>query len=233
MFIKETHSAWDILRMSGGLIAFGIPAYFAIELFYDKKYVTLRRNLMANLSHHFHKIPLPKPSFNKIISLVGPFTKRSTIMVYNSTMGAFTQKIIKSKMPFRKIIIANQSKEEIKVFKKKISLKDRKHINIHLMRTLSIPAKSEKVDSFVSFNDLGYVKDIPTFVRDVKNILNKKGKFCFYIKSNILNVTPNAIEVDNKKKMVALFKKEKLKVNYLRKRKLFNTEIFIYGLTKS
>ena len=54
MFIKETHSAWDILRISGGLIAFGIPAYFAIELFYDKKYVLLRRNLMANLFHHFH-----------------------------------------------------------------------------------------------------------------------------------------------------------------------------------
>ncbi|HDN58539.1 MAG TPA: amino acid permease, partial [Candidatus Marinimicrobia bacterium] len=69
MFVRETHGAWDLLRISGGLIAFGIPAYFAIELFYDPKYVTLRRNLVAHLSHHYHQIPLPKPTFNKIISL--------------------------------------------------------------------------------------------------------------------------------------------------------------------
>jgi len=42
-------------------------------------------------------------------------------------------------------------------------------------------------------------------------------------------VTPNALLVEDKKKMVALFKKEKLKVTYLRRKKLFKTEIFIYG----
>jgi basic amino acid/polyamine antiporter, APA family len=229
MFIKETHSAWDILRISGGLIAFGIPAYFAIELFYDKKYVTLRRNMMAKLSHHYHKIPLPKITFNKIISLVGPFNKKSSIMVYNSPMGTFTQKIVKAKIPFQKIVIANQSKEEIKIFKEKNPEKERKHIQLHFLRTLKIPPKVKKVDSFVSFNDLGYVKDIPTFVHDVKNILNKKGKFCFYLKNNFMNVTPNAIEVDDKKKMLALFKKEKLEVNYQKKKRLYKTEIFIYG----
>lgn len=232
MFIKETHGAWDILRISGGLIAFGIPAYFTIELFYDKKYVILRRNLMAKLSHHFHKIPLPKQSFNKIISLVGPFNKRSTIMVYNSPMGAFTENIVKSKIKFHQIVVANQSKEEIKVFKTKIPIKERKHIDIHFLRTLNIPKKSVKVNSFVSFNDLGHVKDIPAFVCDVKKILKKEGKFCFYIKSNFLNITPNSIEVSDKKKIIALFKKEKLKVNYLMKKKIFKTEIFIYGKKK-
>ena len=44
-----------------------------------------------------------------------------------------------------------------------------------------------------------------------------------------MNVTPNAIEVDDKKKMLALFKKEKLEVNYQKKKRLYKTEIFIYG----
>ena len=229
MFIKETHGALDILRISGGLIAFGIPAYFAIELFYDKKYVVLRRNIVAYVLHHIHKVPLPKPSFTKIKSLVGPFKKDSTIMVLNSQMGAFTQHLIKSKIPFKKIQAANQSKEEIKYFKENLSSKNKKRVDIHFLRNLKIPTRSTKVDSFVSFNDLGYVKDISLFVHDVKNILNKKGKFCFYIKSSFLNTTPNAVEVDNKKKIVALFKKEKLQVTYKKKRRLFKTETFIYG----
>ena len=229
MFIKETHSAFDILRISAGLVAFGIPAYFAIELFYDKKYVTLRRNLMAKLSHHYNKFPLTKMTFNKIISLVGPFNKKSSLMVYNSPMGAFTQKIVKSKIPFRKIIIANQSKEEIKVFKEKISSENRKHIGVHLLRKLSVPVNVGKVNAFVSFNSLGHVKDVAGFVHNVKKVLNKKGKFCFYVKNNFLNMTPNALLVEDKKKMLALFKKEKLVVTYNKKRRLFKTEIFICG----
>ena len=228
MFIKETHSAFDILRISAGLVAFGIPAYFAIELFYDKKYVTLRRNLMAKLSHHYNKFPLTKMTF-KIISLVGPFNKKSSLMVYNSPMGAFTQKIVKSKIPFRKIIIANQSKEEIKVFKEKISSENRKHIGVHLLRKLSVPVNVGKVNAFVSFNSLGHVKDVAGFVHNVKKVLNKKGKFCFYVKNNFLNMTPNALLVEDKKKMLALFKKEKLVVTYNKKRRLFKTEIFICG----
>ncbi|MBT5924632.1 hypothetical protein HOH30_02815, partial [Candidatus Woesearchaeota archaeon] len=84
-------------------------------------------------------------------------------------------------------------------------------------------------DSFISFNDLGHVKDVQVFVRDMKKVLSKNGKFCFYVQHNMVNMTPNALLVDDKKKMVALFKKEKLKVTYSRKRRLFKTRIFIYG----
>jgi basic amino acid/polyamine antiporter, APA family len=228
MFIKETHSALDILRISAGLVAFGIPAYFAIELFYDKKYVTLRRNLMAKLAHHYHRFPLPKPTFNKIMSLVGPFNKKTAILVYNSPMGTFTQRVVKSKMKFRNIHIANQSKEEIKIFKEKVH---EKHVETHLVRSFGIPHVG-KVDSFVSFNDLGYVKNIERFVHEVKKVLVKNGKFCFYVKSSLLNMSPNAIEVEDKKKMISIFKKEKLAVTYSRKKRLFKTEIFMYGKRK-
>jgi basic amino acid/polyamine antiporter, APA family len=232
MFIKETHGALDILRISGGLIAFGIPAYFAIELFYDQKYVTLRRELMARMSHHYHKLPLPRLTFNKIISLVGPFSKKTSLMVYNSKMGMFTQRIVKSKMSFKQIYIANQSKEEIKLFKEKVSPKDRSHVDIRFLRTLTISSTAKKVDAFVSFNDLGYVKDVATFVSSVNKILNKKGKFCFYIKNNVLNMTPNAILVEDKKKVIDLFRKEGLVVNYLKRKRVFKTEIFVYGRKK-
>lgn len=232
MFIKETHGAWDILRISGGLIAFGIPAYFAIELFYDKKYITLRRNIIAKLSHHYHKLPLPKTTFNKITKLVGPFNKNKKILIFNSPMGAFTQAIVNNKLPFKHIYIANQSKEELKIFKENITKEQRKHIDTFILRSLKIPKKVKKVDAFISFNDLGYVKDVPTFVNDVKMILNKKGKFCFYVKSTFLNMTPNALLVENKKELLAVFKKEGLRAKYSRRKKLFKTEIFVYGKKK-
>ena len=87
----------------------------------------------------------------------------------------------------------------------------------------------KKVDVFVSFNDLGYVKDIPLFLKNLKNCLSKKGKFCFYLKSSFLNVTPNALIFSDKKKTTKIFKEAKLKIGYVKKKSLFTTEIYLYG----
>ena len=147
-------------------------------------------------------------------------------------MGAFTQTIVKGKIPFKKIHIANQSKEEIKVFKEKMPSKHNKNIDTHLIKSVKIPKEVQNADAFISFNDLGYVENIPRFIQEVKKALNKGGKFCFYIKSHFLNVAPNAILVNDRKKIVEMFKKEKLEVNYSKKSRLFKTEIFVYGKKK-
>jgi basic amino acid/polyamine antiporter, APA family len=229
MFVKETHAALDIIRISAGLVAFGIPAYFAIELFYDKRYVTLRKNFVARILKYYHKIPLPRLTFNRIIGYIGPLNKNTILMAYNSPMGAFTRLIVKKKMPFKHICIANQSKEEIKVFKEEVSSKK---VSTFVLNTLKMPSGCKKIDAFVSFNSLGYVKNMGGFITDVKKILNKKGKFCFYTKSNFLNVAPNSVEIDNRKKILKMFKENGLKAEYSKKRRLFKQEIFIYGKKK-
>jgi len=230
MFIKETHSALDILRISAGLVAFGIPAYFAIELFYDKRYVTIRRNFMAKMKHNMHKLPLPRRTFNRINSYVGPFNGKTKIMVYNSPLGSFTQGLVKGHLKYGHVQVANQSKEELKVFREKT--KGAKKVDTHLLRTLAIPKKAKKVDVFISFNDLGHVKKIEEFVLQVKKTLNKSGKFCFYNKHSVLNMTPNALEVMEKKVMLKIFKKAGLNTKYVKRRKFLKTEIYIYGKKK-
>ena len=219
MFIKETHGELDILRISGALVAFGIPAYFAIELFYDQKYVKLRRRLVTKL---FHRIFLPKRLFNKVLSYVGPLRKSSIILDYNSYSGSFTRGVLKKKLHYKKIYVCNNVKEELRLI-------SGKNIEKKLLRTLKIPTHLKKVDVFVSFNDLGYVKDIPLFLKNLKNCLSKKGKFCFYLKSSFLNVTPNALIFSDKKKTTKIFKEAKLKIGYVKKKSLFTTEIYLYG----
>ena len=226
MFIKETHSAWDILRVSGGLIAFGIPAYFAIELFYEQKYVTLRRNMVAKISHLFHKFPLPKPTFNQIISRVGPLTKNKSLMVINSPLGSFTRKIILGNYKYHHILLANQSKEELKVFKKHVPESKRKKVDTVLFKN-KIP--DGKADILISFNNLGYAKNVGKFIRQIKKSLKKNGKFCCFVKSTFINVAPNANLVNNRKELLKIFAQEKLKVQYSKKKRLYKTEIFISG----
>jgi basic amino acid/polyamine antiporter, APA family len=227
MFIREIHGALDILRISGSLILFGVPAYFAIELFYDQKYITVRRNLMARLSQYYHKIPLPKWTFNKIISFVGPFNNKTTLMVYDAPVGAFTQRIVKKGMKFRMIHVANQSKEELHVFKERVAIK---HIKTHLLKTLTVP--KVKLDAFVSFNTLGYVKDMPKFLNEVKGNLGKRRKFCFYVKNHALNMTPNAIFVANKSKVLKAFDAAGLSATYMKRKRGYKEEIFVFGYRK-
>ncbi len=229
MFIFETHGALDILRVSGSLIVFGVPAYFAIELFYEPKYVTLRKNLAAKLGHYYVGIPLAKRTFNRLVSYVGPFNKNTKIVTYNVPMGGITQHILRKKLHYKHIYIANQSKEELAVFRERLENNEKKHISTILLRSLTLPSEIKKQDVFISFGSLGHVKDIEKHLNEVARRLSPKGKFCFYIKNRLLNMSPNSVHVEDKKKMLALFKKVGLKAEYVTKKRLSKKEIFIYG----
>lgn len=226
MFIKETHGALDILRVSGSLVAFGIPAYFFIEIFYDQKYVTMRHDWMARFSHHYQKLPLPKRVFNHVIDLIGPFNKKSVVMDFDCKVGQFTRTFLE-KEPCKQIIAVDESKEELKIFKKNIP--DKKRVKIVYRKSWNLPKARTKVDALFSFNSLGHVDDLPKFVKSLKSILKKKGKFCFYIKHSMVNVTPNAVLVEDQKAVEKLFRKEKLKVKYKKLRHFLKEEIYISG----
>ena len=230
MFIRETHGAMDILRVSSSLIFFGIPAYFAIEIFYDQKYIIMRKNFLAKLSHLYHLAPLPKPLFNHILKLIGTTKKDHVFLDYDCGVGGFTRRIIKKKLPFKRIYAIDKSSEQIKVFKENIPKEYKNKVKVSYKKSWKIPPNIRNIDIFFSFNSLGYIDDIPVFLKHLRTVLKKKGRFCFYIKHSIIDVTPNALIVEDEKKVKELFSKEKFSVTYSkRKRSLFSRQIFIYG----
>jgi APA family basic amino acid/polyamine antiporter len=223
MFVIETHGAMDILRISGSLILFGIPAYFAIELFYDNKYVDMRRNLIAKLRSIFHNVPRPMPAYKKMVSLVEPLNKKSVVVDYNSPLG-IVGKIILKKHNIKKLIIRNSAKAEIKHLRKQI-----KNKKVIIEKITIGQIGKDKVTHFISHNDLGHVKNVDKFVAAVSKSLVKGGKFCFYISHHWFNVSPNALLIEDKKKIKEVFAKNKLKANYMHKKFVVKKGIFIYG----
>jgi basic amino acid/polyamine antiporter, APA family len=228
MFVKETHNALDVLKISAFLVLLGIPSYFAIEIFYEKKYVTLRRNVRAWFAHRYHKLPLSLSVFKKVIKYVGEPNNRTEFLAMNAHLGAFTQRLLKGKRKFKSIHVVHQSALHLKYLKESISL-DKVHL--HKVRTLKIP-EIGKVNKVVDFNTIGYVKDISKFLGQLNKVLVKRGKFCFYIKSNFLNVAPNSVTLDDKKKIVKLFKDAGFEINYKRKSRIYKTELYLYGYKK-
>lgn len=232
MFIHETHGALEILRISGLLVTLGIPAYFFIEIFYDDKYIVLRKDFWAVLMHHCHRIPFPRQEFRKIVNLIGPLNKKTTLLDFNCGVGSFARWMFYKDMPFRKIYAVDQSKAEIKVFKENIPKELKRKVVIDYRESWKIPEHFPRVDIFISFNSLGYIKDIPGFLKHMKMGLNKKGRFCFYIHHNIMNVTPNALLVEDYHKLEKIFKQAKLEVKYHKKKSWISEHIYIYGHKK-
>jgi cyclopropane fatty-acyl-phospholipid synthase-like methyltransferase len=82
---------------------------------------------------------------------------------------------------------------------------------------------------FYSFNYLGYERSIPEFLKKIKPILMKNGKFCFHIYHNLINTKTNANIIEDEKEVKKVFKGAGLKVYYKKVKKLFSQHIFIYG----
>lgn len=229
MYVKETHGAVQLLKVSMSLIAFGIPAYFAIEIFYEQKYVNMRRNLHAYFLHGYHKIPLPRPTFRRILKYVGDTGKDSVIVDYDCGVGGFTRSLIRKGVPFKKVYAVDKAHHQVKVFKENIPDRYRKKVTIFEMESWRLPKKIKDVDVFVSFNSLGYMDDIPRFLGHVKGVLAKRGRFCFYVKNSFINMTPNALVVEDKDKVLGMFRRKGLHAEYSRRKKALSEEIFIHG----
>ena len=225
MFISQTHGSLEIIKISMSLIAFGIPAYFFIEIFYEQRYVNMRRNFWARMYHVYHKIPMPRPLFNRLIHAC-EINKDSVVVDYDCGVGGFTRKIIKKGIKFKKIYAVDKAEHELKIFKE--YMKD-KRVKIFLRESWRLPKEIKDVDVFVSFGSLGYIDDMPGFIKHMKQVMKKGGRFCFYVKNTFINMTPNALLVGDKKKILAMFKTAGLEAQYMRHGKLFKEEIFIYG----
>lgn len=226
MFIKHTHGALDILKISASLILLGVPAYFLIELFYDKPYVKLRRIVLVKFLHYFNLLPFKKITFNKIYNFLGPYKKTDLIVDYDSSAGAFSKIIINKKTLHKEIIVVTRTKEEQKLIKalhKNIKIKYQKDLN---MSGLS------KIDKFVSFQSLGFVDNIDKFLTQFSKSLEKNAKFAFYIRHHFLYVTPNAVEIGNFENLKKSFKKVGLEITINTKKKLFGREYLILGTKK-
>ncbi|MBW2971502.1 amino acid permease, partial [Candidatus Woesearchaeota archaeon] len=232
MYLKETHGAIELIKISMSLIAFGIPAYFAIEIFYEQRYINMRRNLRAYLRHNYHKIPLPRPTFNRIHRLIGDTHKDTVILDYDCGVGGFTRSLIRRGMPFKKIYAVDKAHFQVRVFKKNLPEAFKRRVTIYERESWRLPKRIDGVDVFVSFNSLGYMDDIPAFLKHMKSVLNRKGRFCFYIKNTFINMTPNALDVEDKKKIVSLFAAQGLEAEYHTRKRLFSEEIYINGRKK-
>ena len=219
MFTQETHHPFDILRISGFLIACGIPAYFTIELFYDQKYVAVRRNLLA---HVRHKTPTSVRRFKKILKRLPKPHSKHVVVDMNSPVG-FMSKHLLEKHNVKKVHVINTSKEELKL------VKNHKKRQKHYLTKVGVPDKVKGVDLFISHNDLGIAEDVEKFVEQISKSLRKGGRFVFYVSQHGLNMAPNIHLLENKKKLTKLFKSKGLKIKYEHKKGFMKEEFYISG----
>ena len=232
MFIKETHSALDILRVSIGLVLFGLPAYFFIELFYEQKYAKLRQEIWARLLHYFPFLH-PIVPYRRIIGMVGPLRAKTKIMSVSFPSDIFSHYLLRRAYAFGSILSLHQSQYELQGIKKKISShSSRKKVTLKRVKSLSVLPGANTKNNFnviVSYNDLGYTKNLPKFFKSVSSNLTRGGKFCLYVRHSFFDMKPNAIELDKTKELLKMAKESGLQAKYLKLNRVGYTEIFIYG----
>lgn len=236
LFVVELEDSAKLLKISLALVSFGIPSYFFIEIFYNSKYVKIRKTIKSKIMHHFHSLPFPKSKFKVILQLLEVkkySTKEFTIIDYDCGVGSFTRELIKSGIPYKKIYAIDMSKEDIKVFAKKIPAHHKNKVDILYRKNWKIPSFVKKVDLFFSFNTLGKVANISNLIKSIKPFLKNNAEYCFYINHNLITVNENLVFLEDFNKVEKLFNSHGLTVSYIKKKSMFKEEIYIFGKNKN
>lgn len=224
MFIKETHGALAILRISGGLILFGVPAYLAIELFYDQKYVVLRRRVFAGIKHQLGRVPRPRPYMRAILKRVGGVEGKRIVVSGSAGLARYVMRKVKLKKMHVLVPIA----EEVTHLRKKSG----KGVDYHIIAEGGIPKDVKGLDAFISVDDLGYVKSMDLFVKKIAGSLKKKGTFCLFVMRNLVSVAPNSVEIDDREELKKIFMKHGLRMMYTKRHLGVREDVYIYGWKK-
>lgn len=237
IWLFMTPNAFSTLKLAMSFIAFGIPIYFLIEIYYDPKAITEIKDLSAYFALFTERINMPRKVINEILFLLGNI-KGKSVLEYGCGVGTLTQHLAKEVGPTGKIHAVDLSINDLRITEKRMerlmwSSHERIHARVHTIHDENqvhrIHPDIPYVDAVVSVGNLGYIQDINKILKDIHNILPDQGKVCFVEYGDFFKIIPNIEWLSHNEVIQDIFLKNGFSVRVIRKKGIFWNYIYVYG----
>ena len=212
------------------LLLLGIPVYFLLVIAFDSDVYNKLKKFITPFSWIYEPFLLSKNVKNEIYSKIGEINDKK-IFQYGSIGSNFTIELAE-KIGQGKIFVTDTSEKTIaKIYarqqKKNLTnltaIQDEHQVN-------RIHPHIPKVDAIISFGMLGHIQDLRKVSKEMAAILPEGGRIVFKEEIDMLKILPNIGWIAQPEKVIEIFKEEGIKINYIKVKRLFWTDLYVYGI---
>lgn len=225
--VLESRLSLFLLGMS--ILAVGIPLYFLIEMYYDKRMIIKVNDFFARLTLFTEEISLPRRIKKDIMQRLGDI-KKKTVLEFGCRVGTFTLMLAEAVGKEGKVYATNISKKEGDITRERMVRYGHSHVEvIHEQDFDNVHISVKKADLAVSAGGLSTVVDIKTALIAINRKLPVNGKILFLDYDKFFWIIPNVDWLGNDIKLLAIFKECGFKVTIERRQGMFWQYVYVEG----
>jgi basic amino acid/polyamine antiporter, APA family len=223
----EGSFAYGILRLAGSLIIIGIPIYFLVEMFYNKRALLSVDKFLSHFAILGETISFPFSMRKKILKDFGDLSNK-TILEYGCSVGTLTKKIA-SKVGKGKIYSTDMAFHKVKICSKRtqkfknVTVHHHPHMHDFLLK---LP---QKVDGVISVGVLSYMQKPVKLLTSLSKNVKKNGEIVFIDHNKFLNLFSNINWFKDDNHLRQIFRKAGFDVQIEHKQGFISKYVIVTG----
>ncbi|MFC1800783.1 amino acid permease [Nanoarchaeota archaeon] len=225
---RETIGAVRIVKLGLSFILVGLPLYFLLQTYYDKRVIVEVNDGLVYLALLTERISLPMSVRKELIRLLGN-VKGKKVMEYGCNVGTLTMLLAEEVNKRGRVYATDVSKYALEITKKRAHRRNHKHVEIMLHEQNEVHKKVPKIDAVVSAGVIGSIQKVEHVLREINRRLTKGSRIVFLDYDKFFDVIPNIEWLSKDKEIKKMFNKCGFEVKVDRKQGLAWQYIYIYG----
>lgn len=225
--ILEGSSALGILRLAGSLIVIGIPMYFVVEMFYNRKALFEVTRFLNHFAVIGEAITFPFSMRKKILKGFSDLTDK-IILEYGCSVGTLTKKLALL-VGKGEVFASDMNSDKVRICDKRtkhflnVAVHHHPHIDDFLLK---LP---KKVDGVISVGTLSYMEKPVKILSSLANYVKKGGEIVFIDHDKYFNFIPNIKWKKTDQQLQAIFKRAGFVVEIEHKQGILSKQVVVIG----
>ncbi|MFH1506686.1 MAG: amino acid permease [archaeon] len=223
--------ALSLFKVIISFVLLGIPIYLLLMFYYDPDAIIKVNSWFAYVALWMENFLLPISVRKEILAIFKDLRGKS-VLDYGAGIGTMTLHLAEAVGPKGKVYATELSPKNIMILKKRLKYEGHFHVEvIHDQHQINrVHPDVHMVDYVFSVGMLGYMQDVKSILKDIRDILPEHGKICFVEYVDFFWFIPNVPWLSKDEQIKKVFNDAGFSVKVERRKGIFWKYVFVYGI---
>ena len=226
----HSHDALYTLQLAGSFLAFGIPVYFLMDLYYNPNVIARSNDTLAYLTLLTESLMLPRSIRQHIIRNIGN-PQDKTVLEFGCSVGTLTLDLAEEVGKNGRIYATDISERSVNITQRRMRRKEHDHVTtLHDLELANrVHPDIPEVDVIVSVGTLNYLQNVDKVLHELNGRLKDGSRICFVEFDNFFFLMQNRRWISDVTLMRHVFHRNGFRVGHEVIRGPLWNYVLIYG----